>query len=160
MSILRLDEGGIQPSELIVDFPSGAVVKNLPANARLQKKCGLDSWVRKIPWSRKWQLIPVFLPRKLDAQRSLAGYSPWGWTRWRNSAHMQELTELVKMWNWTTWGTVWAAHCLYNCLDSFWPRSQEIIKKPPWVCQKSDKKVVWTSFLLFLKELYTSAVGY
>ena len=49
MSILRLDEGGIQPSELIVDFPSGAVVKNLPANAGVQKKCGFDSWVRKTP---------------------------------------------------------------------------------------------------------------
>ena len=68
MSILRLDEGGIQPSELIVDFPSGAVVKNLPANAGVQKKCGFDSWVRKTPWSRKWQPIPVFLPGKLDGQ--------------------------------------------------------------------------------------------
>ena len=97
MSILRLDEGGIQPSELIVDFPSGAVVKNLPANAGVQKKCGFDSWVRKTPWSRKWQPIPVFLPGKLDGQRSLAGYSPRGWTQWRNSAHMQELIELVKV---------------------------------------------------------------
>ena len=31
------------------------------------------SWVRKIPWSRKWQPTPVFLPGIL----SLAGYSPW-----------------------------------------------------------------------------------
>ena len=33
-----------------------------------------DSWVGKIPWSRKWQLIPVFLPRKFHGQRSLEGY--------------------------------------------------------------------------------------
>ena len=25
---------------------------------------GFDSWVRKIPWRRKWQPTPIFLPRK------------------------------------------------------------------------------------------------
>ena len=35
------------------------------------------SWVGKIPWSRKWQLTPVFLPGKACGQRSLAGYSLW-----------------------------------------------------------------------------------
>ena len=35
-------------------------------------------WVRKIPWERKWQPTPVFLPRKSHGQRSLGGYSPWG----------------------------------------------------------------------------------
>ena len=38
----------------------------------------MDSWVRKIPWRRKWQPTPVFLPGKSHDQRSLAGYSPWG----------------------------------------------------------------------------------
>ena len=37
---------------------------------------GFDPWVRKIPWRRKWQPTPVFLPRKSHGQRSLAGYSP------------------------------------------------------------------------------------
>ena len=37
-----------------------------------------NSWVRKIPWRRKWQPIPVFLPGEFHGQRSLAGYSPWG----------------------------------------------------------------------------------
>ena len=35
------------------------------------------SWVRKIPWRRKWQPTPVFLPGKSHGQRSLVGYSPW-----------------------------------------------------------------------------------
>ena len=35
-------------------------------------------WVGKVPWRRKWQPTPVFLPGKLHGQRSLAGYSPWG----------------------------------------------------------------------------------
>ena len=37
-----------------------------------------DSWVRKIPWRRKWQSTPVLLPGKSHGQKSLVGYSPWG----------------------------------------------------------------------------------
>ena len=36
------------------------------------------SWARKIPWRRKWQPIPVFLPGKSHGLQSLAGYGPWG----------------------------------------------------------------------------------
>ena len=36
-----------------------------------------DPWTRKIPWRRKWQPTPVFLPGKSYGQRSLASYSPW-----------------------------------------------------------------------------------
>ena len=39
---------------------------------------GFNPWVRKTPWSRKWQPNPVVLPGKFHGQRSLAGYSPWG----------------------------------------------------------------------------------
>ena len=35
----------------------------------------LDPWVRKIPWRRKWQPNPVFLPGKSHGWRRLAGYS-------------------------------------------------------------------------------------
>ena len=54
------------------------LVKNLPAQCRRHKRCGLDLWVRKIPWRRKWQPTLVCLPRKSHGQRSLVGYSPWG----------------------------------------------------------------------------------
>ena len=37
-----------------------------------------DPWVGKIPWRRKWQPTPVFLPGESHGQRSLVGYSPWG----------------------------------------------------------------------------------
>ena len=37
-----------------------------------------DPWVGKIPWRRKWQSTPVFLPVEFHGQRSLVGYSPWG----------------------------------------------------------------------------------
>ena len=32
----------------------------------------------KIPWRRKGQPTPVFLPEEFHGQRSLVGYSPWG----------------------------------------------------------------------------------
>ena len=37
-----------------------------------------DPWVRKIPWSRKWQPTPVLLRGKSYGQRNLVGYSLWG----------------------------------------------------------------------------------
>ena len=42
------------------------------------RRSRFDPWVRKIPWSRKWQPTPVFLPGKFHEQRTLVGYSPWG----------------------------------------------------------------------------------
>ena len=39
----------------------------------------LDPWVRKISWKREWQPPPVFLPGESYGQRSLAGYSTWGY---------------------------------------------------------------------------------
>ena len=42
------------------------------------RRCGFDPWVGKIPWRRKWQPTPVFLPGKSHRQRSLSGYCPWG----------------------------------------------------------------------------------
>ena len=38
----------------------------------------------KFPWRRRWQRIPVFLPRKCHGQRSLGVYNLWdhkSWTR-------------------------------------------------------------------------------
>ena len=61
--------------QVYLGFPGGIVVKNLPANRR-PKRRGFDPWVGKIPWSRKWQPTPIFLPGIF--QRSLVGYSPWG----------------------------------------------------------------------------------
>uniref|UniRef100_A0A8B9YB93 Signal peptide peptidase like 2C n=1 Tax=Bos mutus grunniens TaxID=30521 RepID=A0A8B9YB93_BOSMU len=37
-----------------------------------------NPWVRKIPWRRKWQPTPVFLPGESHGWRSLVGYSPRG----------------------------------------------------------------------------------
>ena len=43
-----------------LDFPGGTVVKNPPASAGVAEDAWFDPWVRKIPWSRKWQLTRAF----------------------------------------------------------------------------------------------------
>ena len=53
------------------------MVKNQPANAAGPRDAGFDPWVRKIPWSQKWQLTPVFLPGKFHGWRSVTSDSPW-----------------------------------------------------------------------------------
>ena len=55
-----------------------AQIKNLPAIQDTHP----DAWVRKIPWRRKWQPTPVFLPEELHGQRSLEDYSPWVAKSW------------------------------------------------------------------------------
>ena len=50
-------------------FPGGLAGKE----PRRHKRQRFDPWVGKIPWRKKWQPIPVFLPEKFHGQRSLAG---------------------------------------------------------------------------------------
>ena len=52
--------------------------KDSACQGRIYKRCGFDPWIGTIPWRRKWQPTPVFLPEKSRGQRSLVGYSPWG----------------------------------------------------------------------------------
>ena len=49
--------------------------------AQWQRSHRIDPLVRKIPWRRKWQPTPIFLPEKSYGQKSLAGYSPWAHKR-------------------------------------------------------------------------------
>ena len=42
------------------------------------KRHEFSPWVGKIPWRRKWQPTPVFLPGESHGQRGLVGYSPRG----------------------------------------------------------------------------------
>ena len=50
--------------------------KESACQCRRCRRAGFDPWIGKIPWSRKWQPTPVFLPGKSHGQGSLAGYSP------------------------------------------------------------------------------------
>ena len=57
-------------------FPGGASGKEPPCQCKRPKRREFDPWIRKIPWKRIWQPIPLFLPRESHGQRSLPGYSP------------------------------------------------------------------------------------
>ena len=54
------------------------VVKNLPGMQETCRRHGFNHWVGKLPWSRKYQPIPVLLTGKFHGERSLAAYRPWG----------------------------------------------------------------------------------
>ena len=67
----------------------GSVVKNPPAMQ--------ETWIRplgQIPWRRKWQPTPIFLPGEFHGQRSPAGYSPWGRKRVRDNLVTNDNREL------------------------------------------------------------------
>ena len=57
-------------------FPGDTSNKKSACQNRRCKRPGFKPWVRKIPWTRKWQPTPVFLPGESYGRRSLVGYSP------------------------------------------------------------------------------------
>ena len=77
---VKMEEKNLPASISLRGFLGGSVAKS-PA----QQETRVRSWVGKIPWRRKWQPTPVFLPWKSHGQRSLVGYSPWGCKRVRHN---------------------------------------------------------------------------
>ena len=59
------------------------------------RRRGFNPWVKKIPWRRKWQPTPVYLPGKSHRQRSLEGYSPWGGTRVGHDLATKQLQQFL-----------------------------------------------------------------
>lgn len=55
------------PFQGSLGFQVSQTVKNLPAI----EETGFNPWVRKIPWRRKWQPVPVFLSGKFHGQRGV-----------------------------------------------------------------------------------------
>ena len=56
------------------DLPNPGIEPGSPA----MQRPGFSPWVGKIPWRRKWQPTPVFLPGESHGWRSLVGCSPQG----------------------------------------------------------------------------------
>ena len=67
--------------------PEGSSGEEPACQCRRCKRCGLDRWVRKVPWRSAWQPAPVFLPGQSQGQRSLTGYSLWGCKEWDTTEH-------------------------------------------------------------------------
>ena len=64
-------------SSFFRDLPGGTSCKEPTCQCRIHKRHGFDPWVRKIPWRRKRQPIPVFLPGESHEQRN-GGLQSWG----------------------------------------------------------------------------------
>ena len=54
-------------------LPRWSSAKESACQCRRRKRHRFNSWVRRISWSRKWQLTSVFLPGELLGQRSQVG---------------------------------------------------------------------------------------
>ena len=52
-------------------FPGCTSGKEPACQCRRYKRPGFSPWVGKIPWRRKWQATPVFLPGESHGQRSM-----------------------------------------------------------------------------------------
>ena len=75
---LFLNEREMSTFWSLLGFPGGSEVK---PSAWVCLQCGrpgFDPSVGKIPWRRKWQPNPVFLPGESHGRRSLVDYSQWG----------------------------------------------------------------------------------
>ena len=66
------------------------LIRNLPAQCRGHKRRRFSLWAGRIPWRRKWQPTPVFLPGKSHGrgvwQTTVHGVSK-SWTRLSMHAH-------------------------------------------------------------------------
>ena len=103
----------------------GSVSKESPnAGDHLQgcrQGCSFDPWVGKIPWRRKWQPTPVFLPGKFHEQRILVGYSPWGCKSqtWLSDQTATTIHKLQYM-SWASWVSLGVQNMTSDNWNSFW----------------------------------------
>ena len=69
-------------------------IKAAPSTSPALAERIFNPWVEKIPWRRKWQPAPVFLPGESHRQGRLVGYSPWGH---RESDITEHTTQVLRM---------------------------------------------------------------
>ena len=87
----HLQKQDLQVTLLVWGLPRCCSGKESTSPCRRLRCVGSVPWVGKIPWRRKWQPIPVFLPGKSQGQRDLVGYSPWGRTELDTAEHAHTL---------------------------------------------------------------------
>ena len=138
------------------------------------RRCRFDPWVGKIPWRRKWQPTPVFLPGKSCGERSLEGYSPWGLKKSDNTEWITT-TECLCLMGHVHW---FQCHCMLktpsvlcahiDISDWSWNEA-EAVKSPrlwfPLVSGLtaqggSEFSISTTIFLPWISMLYKTTIGY
>ena len=149
-SMLKSREITLPTKVLVVKlFPGGisdcASGKQPICQCRRRKRQGLDPWVEKICWRRKWKPTPVFLPGESYGQRSLEGYSPVSqWVQrlerhnWNNLAHMHMVFPAVR-YGCESWTLKKAQHQKINALELWcWT----ILLRIPWIARKSNQPIL------------------
>ena len=81
------------------DFPGGSDGKSICLQ---WGRPGLNPWVGKILWRRKWQPTPVFLSGKSHGRRRLVGYNPWD----------AKESDTTKRLHFLSLSNRWKSHCM------------------------------------------------
>ena len=127
-------------------------VKNLPSIQEIW----VPSLGGKSSWRRKWQPTPVFLPEELHGQRSLVGYSPWGYKEWDITEYLTHThTELelgftiLKGWKKKTKENKiqelkWKRACQTICgpqtkIFTLWPFTEKVSTGKLWITIKMTR---------------------
>ena len=63
---------------LLLGLPRWLSGKESACQGKRYRRCGFDPWVGKIPWRRKWQPTPAFLPGISKNSRLLLTKEPGG----------------------------------------------------------------------------------
>ena len=116
---------------IMVRWVSG---KESTCQCRRHGRCGFYPWVGKIPWRKKWQFTPVFLPGKFHGQRSQAGYSAWGCKEsdrtWRLSTHISVKIASEPLYGWVFHGPMSiVSFLLVLFINHFWLNALNYIRK-------------------------------
>ena len=102
--VIDISPGNLDSSLCFTRWLSG---KESACQCRRRKRCEFDPWVGKIPWRRKWQPIPVFLPGKSHAQWHLAGYNLYVCKESDTTDWTTEHAQVIKVTNTRSLRTCW-----------------------------------------------------
>ena len=78
----------------IMGFPGGTSGKEPFCQCRRHKRWRLDPWFGKIPWRRKWQPTPIFLPGRIPWTEKHKVAKSWTWLK-QLSTHIHILCVCV-----------------------------------------------------------------
>ena len=135
-------------------FSGGLMVIESTGQCRRHR---FDPWVRRIPWRRKWQPTPVFLPGKSHGQRSLVSYNPWGHKEsdtieWL-STHIHIISIPSSRRKTAGWISAQYKGDIKTCLSPWWTvkalqegiNAFQIARRSYWTAQGTLLSVMWQS---------------
>ena len=86
--------------------------KESTCQCRRFRSHGFILWLEKIPWRRKWQPTPMFLPGKFQGQRSPVGCSPLGRKESDTAERVYTVNNQMSLDSWDVLGCLTLPRCL------------------------------------------------